>query len=107
MADWKMPEWMREIWDMSALVSIEEAEAILNKPVGNRVLFDTRICGYIAVLHRLRDDGVISTPTERDAKEKRIAELKAEVKRLTGLLADPIDVHPVPFGLHKEARDEG
>ena len=82
--EWKMPKEMREVYDCFGW-SIEDTTDARNDPEHkHREMF----CYSIIIMNDMRNARLLLTPTERDANEKLIAELKAEVKRLTGEVSD-------------------
>ena len=79
MTSWKMPEWAGEC--IAVIGFPEEVEAQINN--SNREY----IFGF-TWLQTLRTHNLLSTPSERDAQNKRIAELEAEVERLKELFKE-------------------
>ena len=83
MTDWKMPEWMREVFIKLGYQSpdgtLDAVEALLNKSAhGTRQGEYWR--GIKDFATDARESRLLSTPTERDAQNKRIAELGKEVE---------------------------
>ena len=80
MTDWKMPEWLIEMWDAIGLHSRVSSPEMLETYM-NMEYFQHPVGYYqIKMLERLRKHNLLSTPSERDAQNKRIAELEARLK---------------------------
>ena len=86
MSEWKMPEWMREIL-LECDYDPSMSEHIINTPSHSaHAVEKTRI----DFLVELRVAELFQTKAERDAKEKRIKELEAEIDELKFKLLDNI-----------------
>ena len=89
MTDWKMPEWMREVWEyiyksmpnLSNNAKEFNIRESIKRTEGEMNDIDVDWCDA-DFAEVAREKRLLSTPSERDANDKRIAELEAEVERL-------------------------
>lgn len=84
MTDWKMPEWLRNILDYFGWVAWPNMDRIEEY----RIL--------VKFVTKARDHSLLLTPSERDANDKRIAELEAEVGRLRAILTRQEELKEAP-----------
>ena len=77
MTNWKMPEWMEEIYTLIIGADLFDKD-YYEKMKGKAMGFDVER----HIMLDLRAHELLSTPTERDGRQKKIKELEAEVERL-------------------------